>query len=62
MRFYSVTFNILGLRKPSVKLKPGECFPNLLKTPSYLEKNEYVRPKILYRVPLYNIFGQTNIE
>ena len=29
-------------RQPSVLLKPGECFPDLLEFRSYLEKIEYV--------------------
>ena len=31
------------LRQPSIHLKSGECFPDLLEIPSSLETNEYVR-------------------
>ena len=34
---------IFRVRQPSVLLKSGECFPDLLEFPSYLEKIEYVR-------------------
>ena len=34
---------IKGWRQPSVWLKSGGCFPDLIEIPSYIEKIEYLR-------------------